>query len=144
MGKNQARFDFLAPSTLAVRKARKLRCNFCYHDFTAPEVEISIHGFTICPTCIQWGPKEAVDKATRNAADSSRLATWAEAPGDQQGIAKLYLETAKLLRRFNTFAEIPGGYVAIAIAYAPPNDPRRPHGGLLPKDVQRGSRRKAA
>jgi hypothetical protein len=143
MGKNQARFDFIAPSTLAVRKAGNVRCNFCYCDFTAPEVEVSIHDFTICPSCTQWGPKEAANKATRNAADESRLATWGEAPEDQRGIAKQYLATAKALRRFDTFAEIPGGYVAIAIAYAPPNDPRRLHGGLLPKDVRHGSRKAA-
>jgi hypothetical protein len=110
----------------------KVRCNICFEHFAAPEVEISIHGFTVCPACIQSGPKAAADLAEHNAVTQSRLELWEEDPIDQLGIAKQYLATANELRGVESFYDISGGPLAVAIA------------SVKPEDIRRGSRRKAA
>jgi hypothetical protein len=142
MAKNEElRFSFGSGEDLADSNGRA-ECDICCAGFEVPEVEITIRGFIICPSCIQAGPQAVAAEAKISARDKYRIANRCEDPVDQRDQKKKYLIVAKQLRCFDSFMDLPGGYVAIAIAYAPPNDPRRPHGGLRPKDVGRG--RKAA
>jgi hypothetical protein len=136
------RFMFDSAEALALDSKGRFTCNFCYRDFVVPEIDIMIRGLSICPSCIQAGPHAVAAEAERTAGDETRIARFEPNPDDAHDVVKEYLLIAKRLRRIDSFADIPGGYVAVAIAYAPPNDPRRPHGGLRPKDVGRG--RKAA
>ncbi|MHB1011653.1 MAG: hypothetical protein ACYC37_01890 [Desulfobacteria bacterium] len=130
--KKVIRFEFAPADTIALSRKGEFPCRICHHDFVVPEVDITILGFTICPTCILSGPAEVAKDADSNAVFKDVLEMWSEDPIDQKGIKKLYFRLAKALRRLDSFEDLPGGAVAVAIAR------------VKPEDLRRGSRRKAA
>jgi hypothetical protein len=64
-------------------------------------------------------------EAERIAGSKKRIARWGEEnPEDAKGLASEYLLLAQMLRRLDSFRDIPGGAVAVVIVPVKPEDLR--------------------
>lgn len=101
---------------LATDSRGRTDCNICYRPFVVAEVEIMLSGFTVCPSCVLSGPRTVATATERASRNKARLEPWGDTPTDRQGIARCYREVSKELRRIESFEELPGGVMAVAIA----------------------------
>jgi len=129
MARLRLQFDFM---DTAPDEGNKVRCGVCFNLFEYPEIGTNLTGFTICPTCVLSGPVAVAAEALRSARNKDRLAIWSEDPDDQRDFASDYRSIARMLRRVESFMDIPGGAHALAIA------------SVKPEDVERGYRRRKA
>ncbi len=113
----EIRFQF-ASEDLEAGQKRHIRCDICYSDFPEPDVEIMLRGYTVCPGCVLSGPVDVAAEAERTAERKDRLAQRDEDPDDQRDIAADSRVLVKQLRHVDSFENIAGGHVALAIARA--------------------------
>ncbi len=96
----------------------KLHCDICVGWYKSPHVEVCLHGFTICPSCIKAGPAALATKATRIAGDKDWIwRVWDLK--DQEGLesfTRAYRELAERLRGIRSFEDLPGGKMALGVA----------------------------
>ena len=111
------RFQFASEDLVAGHEGY-IGCDICYFDFPEPDVEIMLCGYTVCPGCVLSGPAAVASEAERTAGSKDRLARRDENPDDQRDIAADYRALVKQLRRVDSFENIAGGHVALAIARA--------------------------
>ncbi|MHB8833433.1 MAG: hypothetical protein ACYC9V_09700 [Desulfobacteria bacterium] len=127
--KKEAQEFMFSTDTLAKDRRGKIRCHICCSHFPAPKVEIAIHGFNICPICIQRGPAAVATASERNAKDKEWIDSWwGYDPEDMEGLRKDYSALARILRRVGSFDLLEGGPLAVAIARVQAEEIRRgPH-----------------
>lgn len=113
----EIRFEF-ASGDLEPDQKGYVRCDICYCDFPEPDVEIMLRGYTVCPGCVISGPVDVAAEAKRTARSKDRIAQREKDPDDQRDIAADYRVLVKQLRGVDSFENIAGGFVALAIARA--------------------------
>jgi hypothetical protein len=113
----EIRFQFASEDQVADEKGH-IRCDICYFDFPEPDVEIMLRGYTVCPGCVLSGPAAVAADAERTAGNKVRLAQRDKDPDDQRDVAADLRVLVKQLRRVDSFGNIAGGPVALAIARA--------------------------
>ncbi len=102
-------------------------CEICNEKFDLPEVETELYWMTICPSCIRRGPKAVAADLEKNAGSTEYLflACRSDDPRDLTSLKRQYLRVAKTLRQIDSFRDLPGGAIALALATVPPEDVRR-------------------
>ena len=71
--KEKLRFRFASEDDLFLTRGGKFKCNLCDHYFVVPEIDITLHWFTLCPSCILSGPAAVAAEAKRCAAAEDRM-----------------------------------------------------------------------
>ena len=113
-------FEFAGNSGSSMTDLRqgKLHCDICRGWFKSPHVEVCLHGFTICPSCIKAGPAALATKATRIAGDKTWIVrVWGSM--DQESLENFirgYHNLATGLRGIRSFEDLPGGKMALGVA----------------------------
>ncbi len=115
-------FEFAGNSGSSMTDLRrgKLHCDICEGWFKSPHVEVCLHGFTICPSCIKAGPAALATKATRIAGDKDWIRrVWDLKDVDQEDLESYalgYRNLALGLRGIRFFEDLPGGKMALGVA----------------------------
>jgi hypothetical protein len=98
-------------------------CGFCGEPATDTEASVTLDWFDICPACILSGPKHVAGLADRVAGNAAWIRTRYGYDGtgfsdseDAENMVKAYRVTANKCAALESFKDLPGGVVAVAIA----------------------------